>query len=111
MRRLNRYKYCFLFIFFILLLENNSYSQAKKKETARFTLYGKIVLDDKPVENVSLEIFKNGQFQRKILTTKNGKYSFSMNQDTLNQKNEFTIHITKEGTVPKTVVVNTYVPR
>jgi hypothetical protein len=89
---------------------NNSYSQAKKNETARFTLYGKVVLDEKPVENVSLEISRNGQFLRKILTTKNGKYSFSMNQDTLNQRNEYTIHITKDGTVPKTIVINTYIP-
>lgn len=110
MRHLNRYTYSFLFIFFTLLSVDNCYSQAKRNETARFTLYGKILLDDKPVENVSLEIFKNGQFQRKIFTTKNGKYSFSMNQDTLNKKNEYTIHITKEGTVTKTIVVNTYVP-
>jgi hypothetical protein len=110
MRRLH-YRYSFFFNFLIfLLLANNSYSQAKRKETARFTLYGKIVLDEKPVENVSIEILRNGQFLRKMLTTKNGKYSFSMNQDTLNQKNEYTIHITKDGTVPKTIIVNTFIP-
>lgn len=111
MRHRNTYTPSFLFLFFALLLVNKSYSQAKNREIARFTLYGKIVLDDKPVENVSLEILKNGQPLKRIVTTKNGKYSFSMNQDTLNKGNEYTIHITKDGTVPKTVVVNTYVPK
>ncbi|HRG37980.1 MAG TPA: hypothetical protein PK289_05570 [Bacteroidia bacterium] len=111
MRYLNKHAYAFLFVFFALALVNDAYSQAKKNETARFTLYGKIVLDDKPVENVSLEILKNAQIIKKITTTKNGKYSLSLNQDTINRKNEYTIHITKDGTVPKTVVVNTYVPR
>lgn len=106
-----KYPYVFLFVFFTLILAKNSYSQVKKNEIAPFTLYGKILKDDKPVENVLVEMLKNGQVIKKITTTKNGKYSFSMNQDTINRKNEYTIHIIKEGTVPKTVVVNTYVPR
>lgn len=89
----------------------NTFSQSTKHPYAPFTLYGKIVLDEKPVENVSIELLKNGQQLKKVVTTKNGKYSFIMNQDTLNRENEYVIHVFKEGTVPKTLVVNTYIPK
>lgn len=100
----------FVFTFF-LFIHTLSFSQKKVNQTAAFTLNGKIVLDGKPAENVSLELFKNGQSLKKIITTKNGKYSFSMNQDTVSQKNEYTIHVLKEGTVPKSLIVNTYLPK
>ncbi len=63
------------------------------------------------MENVTVELLKNGQLLKKIVTTKNGKYSFDMNQDTVNKKNEYVIHVIKEGTVPKTLIVNTYIPK
>lgn len=112
MKQLNKsYTYSFLFVFFTLLLANSAYSQVGKNQTAPFTLYGKVLQDEKPVENVTLEILKNGKVLKKIVTTKNGKYSFSMDQDTVNKKSEYTINIIKEGIVPKKVVVNTYVPK
>src|SRR6185295_171805 len=94
--------------FLFLLLCLNTYSQSNENQFAPFTLYGKIMLDEKPVENVSLELLKDSVVIKKILTAKNGKYSFVMNQDTVNRNNEYTIHISKEGTVPKILIVNTY---
>ena len=100
----------FFYSLFILLLPCvNAYSQ-DKNQFAPFTLYGKILLDEKPVENVTLELLKNDQLLKKIVTTKNGKYTFVMQQDTSNQQNEYIIHVSKEGTVPKTLVVNTFIP-
>ena len=110
MKHLKQNHFLYLSIFF-MLLRVNSFSQAKKDLPAPFILYGKILMDEKPVENVSIELFKKDQLLKKILTTRNGKYSFVMNQDTLNQENEYVIHVTKEGTVPKTLVVNTYIPK
>jgi hypothetical protein len=89
----------------------NGFSQANKNALAPFTLFGKIVQNEKPVENVSLELLKDGVVQKKMATSKNGKYSFVMEQDTINQKNEYVIHVFKEGTVPKTLIVNTYIPK
>jgi hypothetical protein len=99
-----------IFIFF-LFISSLSFSQKKGDQPAAFTLYGKIMLDGKPAENVSLELFKNEQPLKKIVTTKNGKYTFVMNQDTVSQKNEYTIHVLKEGTVPKALIINTYIPK
>jgi hypothetical protein len=99
-----------IFIFF-LFIHSLAFSQKKGTQTAAFTLFGKIMLDGKPADNVSLELSKNGQLLKKIVTTKNGKYSFVMNQDTLSQKNEYTIHVLKEGTVPKALIINTYIPK
>jgi hypothetical protein len=101
----------FIFIFFLFI---HSFSFSQKKggaQTAAFTLNGKIFLEGKPAENVSLELSKDGQLIKKIVTTKNGKYSFAMNQDTMNTKNEFIIHVIKEGTVPKALIINTYIPK
>jgi hypothetical protein len=101
----------FIFIFFFFI-HTFSFSQKKgEAQTAAFTLNGKIFLEGKPAENVSLELSKDGQLIKKITTTKNGKYSFAMNQDTMNTKNEFVIHVIKEGTVPKGLIVNTYIPK
>jgi hypothetical protein len=101
----------FIFIFF-LFIHTLSFSQKKgETQTAAFTLNGKIFLEGKPAENVSLELSKDGQPIKKIITTKNGKYSFAMNQDTMNTKNEFIIHVIKEGTVPKALIINTYIPK
>jgi hypothetical protein len=101
----------FIFIFF-LFIHSFSFSQKKgSAQTAAFTLNGKIFLEGKPAENVSLELSKDGQLIKKIVTTKNGKYSFAMNQDTMNTKNEFIIHVIKEGTVPKALIINTYIPK
>jgi hypothetical protein len=100
----------FIFIFFFFI-HSFSFSQKKGAETAPFTLYGKIMLNGKPAEDVTLELSKNGQLVKKITTTKNGKYTFAMNQDTVNTKNEFIIHVLKEGTVPKALIINTYIPK
>jgi hypothetical protein len=103
--------FAFLILIFFLFISSFSFSQQRENETAAFTLYGKILLNGKPADNVSLELFKNGQSLKKIITTKNGKYSFAMNQDTVSQKNEYTIQIVKEGTVPKGLIINTYLPK
>ena len=109
MKYLNQRYFPYIFIFFAFL-GLNSFSQ-NANPTAPFKLFGKVFLDDKPAENVSLELMKDGQSLKKIMTTKNGKYSFTMDQDTENPKNEYTLHVVKEGTVPKTIIINTYIPK
>lgn len=102
---------CFFYsLSLIMLLCVRSFSQSPQP-FAPFTLYGKILQDDKPVENVTLELSKDGQVLKTITTTKNGKYSFVMMQDTVNRKNEYIVRVSKEGTVTKMLVVNTYIPK
>lgn len=100
----------FFYTLSVFLLSCVSAHSQGKVQFAPFTLFGKILLDEKPVENVTLELMKNDQILKKIVTTKNGKYSFVMDQDTVNHTNEYIIHVSKEGTVPKTLIVNTYIP-
>lgn len=102
-------RYFFYILPFLLLPCANAHSQGKG-QYAPFTLFGKILLDEKPAENVTLELLKNDTLLKKIVTTKNGKYSFLMEQDTVNPNNEYIIHVSREGTVPKTLIVNTYLP-
>ncbi len=107
----SNYSFVFFIFIFLLCIYSPSFSQKKGNQTAAFTLYGKIYLNDKPADMVSLELFQNGQLLKKTLTSKNGKYTFVMNQDTASQKNEYIIHVLKEGTVPKTLLINTYIPK
>lgn len=101
---------CVFYLLCISLLSCATAFSQGKVQFAPFTLFGKIMLEDKPVENVTLQLLKNDSLLKKVVTTKNGKYSFVMEQDTINQLNEYVIQVTKEGTVPKTLIVNTYIP-
>lgn len=61
------------------------------------------------LEGVNLEVKKNGQSITKLASGKNGKYSIQMEISTTNTNNEYLLYISKEGTVPKTLSINTYI--
>ena len=63
------------------------------------------------MEGVEMELKKDGVTISKISSGKNGKYSLQMQISTTNKNNEYLLYITKEGTVPKTLSINTYIPQ
>lgn len=65
--------------------------------------------NNKAAEGVELELKKNGQTISKNVTPKNGKYYLEMDISTLNKKNDFVLYITKEGTIPKSISLNTFI--
>jgi hypothetical protein len=78
---------------------------------AGFILKGAVKLNGKPAEGVALELKKNGRSLRKITTTHNGKYTLRMSVDDSDKTCEYILSITRDGVVPKTLSINTYVPR
>lgn len=99
-----------LFSFFSSPL--SSYAQKQAGETdAVFILRGNTRMQSsgKPAEGVELVLKKNGQTVTKIVTTKNGKYYLEMNISILNKNNEYLLYITKPGTVPKSISINTFI--
>lgn len=98
-------------LFFSLSSSLLSFSQKISGEAdAVFILKGKIKLDNgTAAEGVNIEVKKNGELITQLLSGKNGKFTFKMNVSVLNKNNEYLIYISKEGTVPKTLKVNTYI--
>ncbi|HXC05640.1 MAG TPA: hypothetical protein VNZ86_12850 [Bacteroidia bacterium] len=78
---------------------------------AGFVLKGVVRINGKPVEGAALELKKNGTSLHKILTTRNGKFTLRMSVNDSDKTFEYILSVSKEGTVPKTLSINTYVPR
>jgi len=78
---------------------------------AGFILKGVVKLNGKPAEGVNMELKKNGKSLRKMTTTHNGKYSLRMSVDDSDKTCEYLLSVSRDGVVPKTLNINTYVPR
>lgn len=96
---------------FLLSPPKISFSQkAAEDVSAVFILKGYTrMANNKAAEGVELELKKNGQTISKILTPKNGKYYLEMSISIVNKNNDFVLYITKEGTIPKSISLNTYI--
>lgn len=68
------------------------------------------MLNGKPTDLVTLELRKNNQLINKLTTTKSGKYYLQLEASTTMPGSEYILNITKDGTVPKQLNINTYVP-
>ncbi len=108
---MKQFYHLFIYILSGLFFLAFAFPQNLEAQNAPFILMGKVVLNGKPIGGASIELLQNGELLQRTITPKNGKYSFEMDQDTENQNNEYTIYVTKEFTVPKTLVVNTYIPK
>ena len=95
--------FLFFFVGFV------SYSQTNE-DTAPFVLYGKLVYNNKPLEAVNIVLSRDGKQIKNYTTTKNGKYSIDLLQNTSNTKSNYIVVFSKPGFVPKTVNINTYMP-
>ena len=98
----------FLFFFLLPLF---SFSQANSDSVAIFVLKGntRFASTAKADEGVDLELKKNGQTISKMKSGKNGKYYIQMDVSTTDKNCEYLLYISQEGTVSKTVSINTYV--
>ncbi|MFH1004997.1 MAG: hypothetical protein V1781_05830 [Bacteroidota bacterium] len=107
--------FTFLLIFFFLfLISVSSFSQTEKNEkgiSALFILNGSIKLNDESASAVNIELKKDNKLVSSVITKKNGKYKFEIEISTVNPKNEYLLYITKEGTVPKSLIINTYLSK
>lgn len=97
------FSFCFFFIPALF-----SYSQTSKETPSLFILQGTVKLKDKPIEGVSLELLKNEKLITKIVTRKNGMYSFQMDKSTIDTGSEYILNIKKEGAIPGILRINTY---
>lgn len=100
-----------IFLYFVALSQFTSYSQIRKESSPLFILQGTIKLQNKPIEGVSLELIKDGKQISKIITRKNGLYSFQMNKSICDKETEYELTIIKEGTVPGVLRVNTSISK
>ncbi len=96
-----------LFIIFFLI-NNLSFSQTANDSVNTFLLRGSVKMNGKAISGVSLELSKDGKLINSVVTSKGGKYSFRMGQSTIDNQSEYN---SKEGTVAKTLIINTYVPK
>lgn len=103
-----RLKNLFFFLCISLITPFFSYSQTIKESPSIFILQGTIKLKGKPVEGVSLELLKNEKQITKIITRKNGMYSFQMDKSNTDIGTEYILNIKKEGAVPGILRINTY---
>ena len=98
-----------VFIFFTL---PPAYSQNKEAFTAFFVLKGSVKFAEGiPIDAVELELKKNGKLVSQIITPRNGKYNIQIPIDTLNPKSEYLLFITKDGFIPKTITISTYIEK
>ena len=99
---------CFFFLSFSILSPFISYSQKAKEPIPLFILQGKVKLQGKPVDGVSLELTKDGKQISRIITQKNSLYSFQMNKSKTDKETEYLLTIIKEGAVSGELRINTY---
>jgi len=82
---------------------------------AFYFLKGKTLLklkdDVQSIEGVDFEVKKNGNTITKATSGKNGKYSLQLEISTTNPNNDYTIYISKPGTIPKILNINAYVSK
>ncbi|MDP1746873.1 MAG: hypothetical protein Q8L90_14960 [Bacteroidota bacterium] len=103
-----RLKNFFFFLYISLITPFFSYSQTIKESPSIFILQGTVKLKGKPVEGVSLELLKNEKQITKIITRKNGMYSFQMDKSNIDIGTEYILNIKKEGVIPGILRINTY---
>lgn len=103
-----RLKVLFFFLCISLISPFFSYSQTIKESPSIFILQGTVKLKGKPVEGVSLELLKNEKQITKIVTRKNGMYSFQMDKSNIDIGTEYILNIKKEGAIPGILRINTY---
>lgn len=96
---------CFL-CFFINCV--TSFSQVNKESTPVFVLQGTVKLNGKPIEGVSLGLTKDKKPLTRMITRKNGLYSFQMNRNYTHSDTEYLINIVKEGAIAGVLRVNTF---
>src|SRR3989304_10028251 len=80
---------CCFFLCFIILLPFISYSQKAKESIPLLILQGKVKLQGKPIDGASLELTKDGKPISKIITRKNGLYSFQMIKSYTDKETEY----------------------
>ena len=96
----------------LLFFSQSSHSQAADSIATMFILKGNTQLTTgKSITGVSLELKRNGATISKFLSGKNGKFLIEMDISISNINNEYTLYVSKEGMVPKTLNVNTYIPK
>ena len=66
---------------------------------------------DEPMEGVEIEVKKNGVTIATVTSSKKGKYSFQIPVSTSDAANDYTVSFSKEGTVPKTLIINAYLSK
>lgn len=110
----SKYPANFVFVIavsFFPLLTLPPFAFAQKESDAVFILKGNTRLPSgKGLEGVELELKKKGQTIEKLLTGKHGKYTLKLPISTLDKNNEFSLSISKTGTIPKSIRINTYIP-
>ncbi len=65
-------------------------------------------VNEEPMEGVDIEVKKNGVTVTKVISGKKGKYSFQIPVSTTDPTNDYTVYVSKEGTVPKILSINAY---
>jgi len=97
---------CCLLCFFINCV--TSFSQVNKESTPVFVLQGTVKLNGKPIEGVSLGLTKDNKPLTRMITRKNGLYSFQMNRNYTHSDTEYLVNIVKAGTIAGVLRVNTF---
>jgi hypothetical protein len=101
---------CLLFSSFLL---TSGYLHAQEADTlAIFILKGKTLSNaGKAIPNVTLELRRNDSLVSKFLSGKTGKFYIEIEM-ALNEKNkEYVLYVSKEGMIPKTLNINTQIPK
>jgi hypothetical protein len=108
-KNLRWFFYCFFcFLFFT---PHFSISQTSNPRLPVFNLQGNVKLENKSSDGVSLELSKDGKQISKIITRKNGLYSFQMNRDLTDTGAEYVLDIIKVGAISGILRINTYSPK
>ena len=96
---------------FSFFLVSPFFAHSQTDETdAVFILKGNTILKSgEGIENVEIELKKDGQIVKKIMSGKNGRYSLEFEISILNKNNEYRMFISQVGTASKTLTVNTYI--
>lgn len=108
---LRRIKIALLSAGLFLFISVSLYAQTEEPD-AIFILKGKTELNttNKSLEGVQLELKKSGKSIQKISSDKRGRYYLQLGVSTSNKENEYMLYISMDGTVPKTLKINTYIP-
>ncbi len=95
------------FLPYFFLISFISLSQITQ-ELPQFIIQGAVKLKGKPIDGVALELSKDGKQISKLITRKNGMYSFQMDKSTSSNESDYVINVVKEGTVTGVLRINTY---
>ena len=94
----------------LFLFSELTYSQTDHSGSI-FILKGNTkLLSGKTIEDVEMELKKDGKTISTVKSGKGGKFSIQMEVSNTIQNNEYLLVISKPGTVPKNLSINTYIP-